>query len=251
MATRPVIGIVTQTQSAVPGERPASWLMSQRYVEVLRSFGAVPWLIPLFAHDPDTLHEIFARLDGLFLAGGADIAPARYGEAARPECGVTDPDRDAVEIALTRQAVSRGVPVFGICRGLQTLNVACGGTLYQDIAAQVPAAIKHDYTLAQNHLDRTHLPHDVTVKAGSRVADILGSAVVPVNSIHHQAVKDLGDGLTATAFAPDGIVEAIEGPPGAFVLGVQWHPEELVETQPVMRRLFEAFLAAAAVGQAF
>jgi putative glutamine amidotransferase len=246
MATRPVIGIVTQTQPAIPGERPASWLMSQRYVEVLRSFGAIPWLIPLLAHDADTLDEIFARLDGLFLAGGADLSPGRYGEPARPECGVTDPDRDAVEIALTQRAVAEKLPVFGICRGLQSLNVACGGTLYQDIAAQVPATIKHDYTIAQNYLDRTFSPHDVTVKAGTRLADILGSAVVPVNSIHHQAVKDLGAGLTATAFAPDGIVEAIEGPPGAFVLGVQWHPEELVETQPVMRRLFEAFLSAAA-----
>ncbi|QEL20006.1 gamma-glutamyl-gamma-aminobutyrate hydrolase family protein [Limnoglobus roseus] len=246
MAKRPVIGIVMQSQSAIPGERPAAWLMSQRYIEVLESFGAVPWLIPLLTNDSDTLREIFERLDGLFLAGGADIEPSRYGEATRPVCGGTDANRDAVEISLIRQALESRTPIFGICRGLQILNVACGGSLYQDIATQVPAAIKHDFTAAQQHLDRTAQVHDVTVKAGSRLADLLGSAVLPVNSIHHQAVKDLGKDLIATAFSPDGVIEGVEGTTGGYVLAVQWHPEELVETTPAMRRLFSDFVTAAA-----
>lgn len=246
MPPRPVIGIVMQSQSAIPGERPASWLMSQRYVEVLQSFGAVPWLIPLLANDPDTLAEIFRRLDGLFLAGGADVEPNRYGETRKAACGPTDANRDAVEIAAIQHALKARTPVFGICRGLQILNVACGGSLYQDIATEVPAAIKHDFTAAQKHLDRTAEVHDVTVKPGTRLAGILGSGVMPVNSIHHQAVKDIGKDLTATAFSPDGVIEALEGPADQFVLAVQWHPEELVDAHANMRQLFTEFLAASA-----
>lgn len=246
MPPRPVIGIVMQSQTAIPGERPAAWLMSQRYVEVLQSFGAVPWLIPLLANDPDTLSEIFRRLDGLFLAGGADVEPNRYGETRKPACGATDANRDAVEIAMIQQAMAERTPIFGICRGLQILNVACGGSLYQDIATEVPAAIKHDFTAAQQHLDRTVEVHDVTVKAGTRLAGILGTGVMPVNSIHHQAVKEIGRNLTATAFSPDGVVEALEGDDGNFVLAVQWHPEELVDAHANMRKLFTEFLTAAA-----
>lgn len=244
MAHRPIIGIPLQSIAAVPGEKPAQWAIGQRYVEVLRQFGAVPWLIPPLVNDPEAIREIFDRLDGLVLAGGSDIEPGRYGEAARPECGPTDPDRDAVEILLVKLALDHTLPLLGICRGVQLLNVACGGSLYQDIAAQVPAAIKHDFTAKQGHLDRAGSPHDVTVKAGTRLAAILGTHVVPVNSIHHQAVKELGRGLVASAYAPDGVVEALEQVSHPFALAVQWHPEDLVETQPVMGRLFEAFMEA-------
>jgi putative glutamine amidotransferase len=246
MPRRPVIGIATQTLPAVPGERQACWLMGHSYVEELRKVGGVPWLIPLVPHDPDTLAAIFDRLDGVFVTGGVDVDPSRYGETKSPLCGTTDADRDAVEIALLKHALDRGLPVLAVCRGLQILNVACGGTLYQDVAAQVPAALKHDYFPTPAQPSRKYLAHDVAVKPGSRLGRILGEAVVPVNSMHHQAVKDLAPSLAATAHAPDGIVEALEGTGDQFLVAVQWHPEELTDTSPGMARLFTEFAAAAA-----
>jgi putative glutamine amidotransferase len=218
--------------------------MGRSYIEELRKVGAVPWLIPLIPHDPDTLGEIFSHLDGVFITGGVDVDPARYGEPKTPLCGTTDPDRDAVEIALLKHALERNLPVLAVCRGLQILNVACGGTLYQDVTTQVPAALKHDHFPTRENPSRKYLAHDVTVKANTRLADILGEAVVPVNSMHHQAIKDLAPSLAATAYAPDGIIEGVEGTGGQFLVAVQWHPEELTETQPGMARLFSTFASA-------
>jgi putative glutamine amidotransferase len=242
---RPVIGVTTQSMPGVPGERSPSWVVGRRYVEVLRQVGAVPWVIPLLPADPDTLREIFTRLDGVFLTGGADVHPGRYGEPPHPRLGPTDPDRDAVEIDLLRFARTEGLPVLAVCRGMQVLNVAWGGTLYQDVAAQVPGALKHDHTPTLQNPSRRDLVHDVTVTPGSRLRRLLGASLVPVNSLHHQAVKDLAPGLTASAFAPDGVVEGVEAA-GGFVVGVQWHPEELTDDRPEMRQLFAAFTEAAA-----
>src|SRR3954464_15245556 len=245
MSRRPVIGIATQTLPGVPGERQPCWLMGRSYVEELRKGGAVPWVIPLIPEDPDTLQEIFDRLDGVFITGGVDVDPSRYGEPKTELCGRTDPDRDAVEIALLRHALARDLPVLAVCRGIQILNVACGGTLYQDVTAQVPAALKHDYFPTPQQPSRKYLAHDVTVKPDSRLGSILGEAVVPVNSMHHQAIKDLAPRLAATAHAPDGIIEGVEGTGGQFLVAVQWHPEELTETQPGQARLFTSFAEAA------
>jgi putative glutamine amidotransferase len=245
MPRRPVIGIATQTLPAVVGERPACWIMGHRYVETLRAVGAIPWVIPLLPHDPDTMREIFDRLDGVFLTGGVDVDPARYGEAKHPLCGTTDPDRDAIEMMLLEHAMDNHRPVLAVCRGLQILNVVCGGTLYQDVTAQVPAALKHDYFPTPANPSRAYLAHDITVTPNTRLGELLGDSVVPVNSMHHQAIKDLGRGLRASAFAPDGIIEGIEGTNGQFLVGVQWHPEELAESQPGMRRLFSSFVEAA------
>ncbi len=244
MTRRPVIGIATQTLPAVAGERQACWLMGRSYIEELRKVGAVPWVIPLIPQDPDTLQEIFDRLDGVFITGGVDVDPSCYGESKTALCGTTDPDRDAVEIALLRHAQTRDLPVLAVCRGIQILNVALGGTLYQDVTAQVPAALKHDYFPTPQQPSRKYLAHDITVKAGTRLGHILGDARVPVNSMHHQAIKDLAPQLAATAFAPDGIIEAVEGTEGKYLVAVQWHPEELTETQPGMARLFTTFVEA-------
>ena len=242
---RPVIGIATQTLPGVPGERQPCWLMGRSYVEELRKVGAVPWVIPLLPHDPDTLREIFDRLDGVFITGGVDVDPARYGEAKTPLCGTLDPDRDAVELLLLKHAMERQLPVLAVCRGIQILNVMGGGTLYQDVTAMVPAAMKHDYFPTPERPSRSYLAHDITVKADSLLGAALGESVVPVNSMHHQAIKDLAPTLRPTAFAPDGIIEAVESTSNHFVVAVQWHPEELAETQPGMKRLFESFAAAA------
>ncbi len=245
MPRRPVIGIATQTLPGVPGERQPCWLMGRSYIEELRKVGAVPWLIPLIPHDSETLQEIFARLDGVFITGGVDVDPRSYGEEKLPLCGATDPDRDVVEIALLQHALNRRLPVFAVCRGIQILNVACGGTLYQDVTAQVPAALKHDFFPTPQQPSRKFLAHDVAVKPGSRLSHILGDAVVPVNSMHHQAIKELAPNLAPTAHAPDGIIEGVEGTAEQYLVAVQWHPEELTETQPGQARLFSTFADAA------
>jgi putative glutamine amidotransferase len=246
VSTRPTIGIATQTQEAVPGQLPRCWIMSQRYVQVLSALGAAPWLIPLLPGDLDSLRAIYERLDGLFLTGGVDVDPGHYGEAKHPKCGPTDPDRDAVEMTLVRWALDDHKPILAVCRGFQMLNVACGGTLFQDVGAQCPAAIKHDhFPTAAGTPTRDYLAHDVRVAPRSRLARYLGAEHVPVNSMHHQGIKSLAPTLAASAWAPDGLIEGVEGPNGHYVVAVQWHPEELT-AQDGQRRLFTEFLAAAA-----
>jgi putative glutamine amidotransferase len=242
---RAVIGIVTQTQEPSPGQSPRAWIMGSKYIEVLAALGAVPWLIPLLRDDTETLRCLYERLDGLFLTGGVDVDPANYHEPRHERCGVTDPDRDWTELTLIRWAVADHKPVLGVCRGIQILNVAAGGTLYQDLTAQRPHALKHDYFAPGGNPTRDYLAHEIRPVPGSRLAAVLGSEEVPVNSMHHQGIKDLAPGLAPTAFAPDGLIEGVEGRNGRFLLGVQWHPEELADGDPAMRRLFTAFLAAA------
>lgn len=242
--SRPVIGIATQTLEALPGKLPSSWVMGQRYVEPLVSCGALPWLIPLLP-DEATLRAIYTHLSGILLAGGVDIDPSCYGEARCDLCDRSDPLRDWTELNLIRWAMADGKPVLGICRGIQAINVACGGTLYQDITAQFTRAIKHDYfSTSPSGYSRDNLAHRIEVVPDSRLARLLGTNHCPVNSMHHQGIKQLAPGLTATAFAPDGLIEGIEMA-DRFVVGVQWHPEELVEQHVPMRRLFEGFVTAA------
>jgi putative glutamine amidotransferase len=245
LSNRPIIGIASQTQESA-GELPRCWIMGQRYVHALTSVGAVPWLIPLLPDDLHTLRSIYERLDGLFLTGGVDVDPAQYGETRQPYCGRVDSARDQVELLLIRWALEDQKPILGVCRGIQVLNVACGGTLYQDVAAQVPEAIKHDYFPHQGAFRRDQLVHEVDLDRQSRLALSCGVERCRVNSMHHQGIKTLGQGLVASALAPDGLIEGIEGKNGHYLLGVQWHPEELVEAQPAMQRLFRSFVNAAA-----
>jgi putative glutamine amidotransferase len=247
MPRRPVIGIATQTLAAMPGERPHCWVMGRSYIEELRKVGAIPWIIPLVPHDNDTLQQIFERLDGVFITGGVDVDPRHYGESKLPLCGETDPDRDAVEIGLLRHALSRDLPILAVCRGIQILNVTCGGTLYQDVTTQVPTAIKHDYFPTPEKPSRKYLAHDIAVKPNSRLGRILRDEVVPVNSMHHQAIKDLAPNLKPTAHAADGIIEAVESNDDRYLIAVQWHPEELTESHAGMARLFRSFSEAATV----
>jgi putative glutamine amidotransferase len=243
VSNRPVIGIATQSQEAVPGQLPRCWIMSQRYVQVLSSLGAVPWLIPLLPADEPTLRAIYERLDGVFLTGGVDVDPARYGEAKEAYCGHTDPDRDAVEFQLVMWAMADHKPLLAVCRGFQVLNVACGGSLYQDVTAQRPESIKHDYFPQSGGTPtRDYLAHDVRVEPSTRLGRYLGAERLPVNSMHHQGIKALAPGLVPSAWAPDGVIEGVECPNGHYAVAVQWHPEELTD-QPGMRRLFTEFLA--------
>jgi len=244
---RPLIGVATQTLPGKLGELPDCWIMGQRYVDTLRAAGAVPMLLPLLPHDPDTMRELFNRLDGVFLTGGVDVDPSRYGEDKHPMCGTTDHARDAIELMLLDYALGKKLPVLAVCRGIQILNVCRGGTLYQDVTAQVPAAMKHDYFPTATQPSRSYLAHEISVNPETRLGKILGERSVPVNSMHHQAIKDLANGLRPSAYAPDGIIEAVEGTNGQYLIGVQWHPEELASTQPGMSRLFTSFVEAASL----
>jgi putative glutamine amidotransferase len=174
-------------------------------------------------------------------APGRRVDPALYGETTHPSLGHQDRDRDQTEIQLIHWALADGLPLLGICRGIQILNVARGGTLYQDIASQVPRATVHHGA----GRPRDTLLHDVEVTRGSHLAAILGDTKVGVNSLHHQAVKDVASHFQVVARAPDGLVEGMETPNGAFCLAVQWHPEELARHTPNMQALFVALVEAA------
>lgn len=245
---RPVIGIPTQTLQAIdgiPAGLPHSWVMNRRYYHAVTAVGAVPWMIPLLNDDLPTLREIYDRLDGLLLAGGVDVHPCHFGEPAHPALGRTDAARDTVELQLARWALEEGMPLFGLCRGLQVMNVARGGSLHQDIAAQVPGAGRHDYFPTAGFA-RDYRAHSVTLAPWSILHRVYGTTTLPVNSMHHQAIKKLGEGFLASAHSADGLIEAIEVPGAAWVLGVQWHPEMFEETDPLTRALFRDFIEAAA-----
>lgn len=247
MTMRPLIGIPAQTLQAIDGipeGLPHSWVMNSRYYLAAASAGAAPVMLPLLDADPAALRATYERLDGLLLAGGVDMDPVTFGEPPHPRLGRTDAARDAVELALARWAIADGMPVLGLCRGLQVLNVALGGSLFQDIEAEIPGALKHDY-FPTSGFERDYLAHEVSVAAGSRLHEAFGAAVVRVNSMHHQAIKALAPALHVSARAPDGVVEAVESDTAQYLVGVQWHPEMFEQSDPGTRRLFERFLDAA------
>ncbi len=247
---RPLIGIPAQTLQVIDGipeGLPHSWVMNSRYNLAAAEAGAVPVMIPLFDEDPDTLRAVYDRLDGLLLAGGVDMDPFSFGEEPHPRLGKTDHARDVVELELAKWAIADKKPVLGLCRGHQVLNVALGGTLWQDIAAQVPGAIKHDYFPTAGYA-RDFLAHEVAIAPGSRLHAAFEAPTIPVNSMHHQAVKQLAPALQASARSADGLVEALESGTDHFLVGVQWHPEMFEHRDERTRRLFQAFVAAARSG---
>lgn len=224
-----VIGISTYVEEARWGvwETPAA-LLPRSYVDCVARAGGVPVLLPSVGDDTSALSAV----DALVIAGGADVGPERYGQDAH-EKTVARPERDEFEFALVRDAMARELPVLGVCRGMQVLNVACGGTLTQHLP-EVAGHAEHQPAPA------VYGPQRVTFAPGSRVAEILG-AEAKVQCYHHQAVDRVGTGLTPVAWAADGTVEAVEAPGERFLLGVQWHPEQTIEDV----RLFAALVAAA------
>jgi putative glutamine amidotransferase len=245
MEKRPVIGVTTQTLEAIPDELPRCWVMSQRYVQTLAAAGGVPYVIPLLPDDLPTLRAIYDVVDGLLLPGGVDMAPESYGAAPHARLGRTDPDRDRTELQLVRWAIEDRKPVLGICRGVQVINVAAGGTLYQDLASEVSGALKHDYFPQRGTNPRDQLVHDVEIPEQTRLGRILQESSARVNSMHHQGIRDLAPALLPSAFAPDGVIEGIESTTDHFLVGVQWHPEDLTHKDWHMRQLFAALLEAA------
>jgi putative glutamine amidotransferase len=234
----PLIGITTSVTVAKVPERA---YVNGTYIRAVQAAGGIPVLLTPHL-TPEVQAALWQRLDGLLITGGGDIEPARFGEARHPTVDDVSPARDALEIGLTQRALADDVPLFAICRGIQVLNVALGGTLVQDIPSEIPGARAHS-----QQTPRDEPTHPVKVMGeGTRLGRVLGALELEVNSMHHQAIKRLGDGLTPVAWAPDGVIEAVEMPGDErFVLGVQWHPEELVGRDAAARNLFAAIVDAA------
>lgn len=234
----PLIGITSSHASNQYGQPTVESLRT--YIREVIKAGGTPVVIP--SEIPvEKLKELFARLDGIILAGGDDIDHTRFNGEDHPKIGKPDALRDTCEITLARMAVKEEKPLLGICRGLQTLNVALGGDLYTHIEDQHPAKVKHDY---YPEPPRDLISHPVTIEESSKLFKIIGEREIPVNSLHHQGVKTLAEALSATAYAPDGLVEAAEIPGHPFAIAVQWHPEWIPD-QPASQAIFKAFIQAA------
>ena len=236
--SRPRIGITGVTREWDSAPRTG---VNAPYVRAVLAAGGLPVLL-LPELSPEQSTELFDDCDGLLLTGGEDIEPSRYQATPHPRLGAVDPRRDANELALVIEALARDLPILGICRGIQLVNVAFGGTLVQDLPAERPGPTDHDPPHARNVRS-----HAIEVAEGTRLADIVGMAVFDANSLHHQAVDRLGDGLVASARAPDGVIEAVESADSdEWLVAVQWHPEELaLEPRAADLKLFAALIAAA------
>jgi putative glutamine amidotransferase len=219
------------------------FILNRSYVGALRGAGAEVVLLPTGSPPPS--ETTLRHIDGVLLPGGPDVDPQRYGEERRPELGGVDAELDRLELSLAAWAVEQGRPLLGICRGQELVNVALGGTLYQDIEADNASQHQHDVPM---ELGFDHLDHWIDIDFDSHLGQIVGAPTLQVNSAHHQAVKQPAAGLRVTATSrEDGIVEALESPDGR-ILTVQCHPEELVFSAEWSRLLFRAFVQAAVTG---
>lgn len=246
MTRRPLIGCATY-RKRIDQEPPIDvYGLMPSYTEAVLQAGGVPVLIPL-GLDEETLSALLERIDGLLLPGGGDISPTHYGgNEGDPTVRDVDGERDHTEFLLVHHALQQQKPLLAICRGHQVFNVALGGTLWEDVHGAMPGAIAHDYFYKHN---REYLAHEVDVLPGSLLARILQAKRIPVNSLHHQGIRELAAGLKAVATAPDGLIEAVEVTDHPFALGVQWHPENLIRVTPAMRALFAHFVNVAGNGR--
>jgi putative glutamine amidotransferase len=241
---RPLIGCSTYRRTLGDTQPIDMFGLMATYTEAVRAAGGLPVLIPLGLDEAELL-ALVERLDGILLPGGGDIAPAEYGGDEMDETVRSiDLDRDALELWLARYAAKSETPLLAICRGLQVVNVALGGTLYEDIYRSMPGAIVHDYN---SRNERDYLAHEVRVEDDSRLAHVLAAnGSLRVNSLHHQGIRRLAPGLAPVATSPDGLIEAVELPDHPFAVAVQWHPEAMLAREPRMKLLFRGFVQAAA-----
>jgi putative glutamine amidotransferase len=237
----PIIGISAtllriESGSLMGRERVA---VGHDYVEAIRIAGGVPLVLPI-VEEKEIIQQQLQCLDGLLLSGGYDICPIFYGEEPARGLEAIRPDRDLYEIQLLQMAKALQKPILGICRGLELMNVALGGTLYQDIDQSMPSALQHNQKARPEEAT-----HTVTLLPNTKLQQIMEKEVLLTNSFHHQAIKDLAPELRANAHTKDGIIEGIEGRESHFILGVQWHPELMVGKHSHMMKIFYAFIEAA------
>ena len=216
-----------------------TYFLRARYMKAIEDAGGIPVVLPLLSNK-DAWRQVVAHVHGLLITGsGSDLAPELYGERQRHKFARMSRERATMELGIAKAAYRADVPMLGICGGMQSINVALGGTLYQDIPAQLKTSIDHLPAYSA-----TKITHAIQIAPGSLLRRIAGKARMDVNSSHHQSVKKVASNLAQTAVAPDGVIEAIEAPDRAFILGVQWHPEFLYDRDPIQRRLFQALVKA-------
>ena len=244
---KPIIGITSNydyrdaiSQASHMGADTQDWdYLASDYVKAVQEAGGIPIIIPQ-CENPESILEVLNRLDGLLMSGGCDVDPMRYGDRARSYCGTLIPRRDEEEILLVKTAFERNIPMLGICRGLQIMTAAFGGTLYQDLARE-NEALEH-FTIMY---PRNCATHTISLNDGTRLYNIFGADTIGVNSFHHQGVKDVPKNATVAAKSPDGVIEALEfGGGNAFTIAVQWHPEMMFDSYQ-QKQLFRSFVDAA------
>jgi putative glutamine amidotransferase len=246
MLMKPIIGICANYSSNDQhgsieglGLPKQEWqLLADDYILAIENAGGIPLIIPV-TQNSESLIEIIDLLDGVLFTGGSDIDPQFYNELPKEGLSVIEPKRDAHELNLARKVLKdTDIPLLGICRGIQILNVVDGGTIYQDLKNEWISDMNHTVLKAPKY----HPTHDVKILEDSRLSKIFDATDILVNSFNHQAVKTLGSSFEATMKAPDGLIEGIEMPGERFVVAVQWHPEMMIEKYPYYNKLFEAFV---------
>ena len=230
---RPVIGVTGNIMQA-PEDKFKSFKINYSpwgYTEAVRLAGGTPVILPMT--EPTCAAHYVSLIDGLVLTGGEDISPYLYNEEPHVNIEATSPTRDAVETALIKEALAQGKPILAICRGMQLVNVVLGGNLYQDLAGQANVTIQHVQKTRPSMAT-----HSIKVKAGSYLSQLVADGCL-INSIHHQAIRELGEGLIVSARSKDGVIEAIESQEGSLILGVQWHPERLTKHDECSMAIFQ------------
>lgn len=229
---KPIIGVTTFLSDSSKYST-----VSRNYTDSIFAAGGLPVSIPIVAGETD-YSEYIDRVDGILFTGGNDIAPYFYGENPVKELHSMSSIRDEYEFSLFKSAYEKNMPIFGICRGIQLINVALEGSLYQDIYSQCPGTLGH----SPEQTASDELYHSIEISRDTRLYDIFGEERIFTNSFHHQSVKALGKNLIATAYSEDGIIEAVESTEDRFLLGVQWHPECMTKRHPKFLKLFTAFV---------
>lgn len=244
--SRPVIGISCSTLVLTGMRGIPRHALSEFYVNAILDAGGLPLMMPNVG--PELAPSYLARVDGLLLSGGLDVDPIKYGERPHPKLGLLDQVRDDWELELVRGAHGAGMPIFAICRGVQVLNVAFGGSLIQDIPSEVDNPVKHE----QQSVRQDTTSHQISIVPDTRLSEIAGGLPrIRVNSFHHQAVKDVAEGFVVTANTEDGVIEALEDPKHPYCVGVQWHPERVLHddfTRSLFRNFVDAARQAASAG---